>query len=176
MMAAIGCCGGPRPILRSHFHAPYSIRRRFRFCRANSGRIKPRRRSRHLLLARRRLGLAGPLPVSDLRTMLGERIRHPLVLRHQPELRLCGPAPRLLARLPRLLARVLMPSHCAGISAGKARGGPARAVVMLGSTQPLGSSLRGPLPPQWQSWRAATQHKKPGGCPPPGFVFRKSRD
>ena len=82
------------------FHALSSNRRRFRCSHANSGRIKPRRRSRLSLLPERsRLGLAGPLPFLDLRTMLGDRIWHPLVLWDQPALRLCAAAARLLATL-----------------------------------------------------------------------------
>jgi hypothetical protein len=63
------------------FHATSSFHRRFGCSRAYSGRIKPRRRPRLLLLLnRRRLGLAGPLLLLDLPTMHGSRIRYPRVL------------------------------------------------------------------------------------------------
>jgi hypothetical protein len=67
---------------------------------ANSGGIKLSRRARlPLLHKRRRLGLARPLPVLDLPTVLGDRIWHPLVLWDQPALRLCAAAARSLAAL-----------------------------------------------------------------------------
>jgi hypothetical protein len=100
MMATIGCCRGSKTNSEELFHAPFSIRRRFRCSRANSGRIKSRHRSRLPLLPKRsRLGLAGPLPFLDLPTMLGDRIWHPIVLWAQPALRLCAAAARRLAAL-----------------------------------------------------------------------------
>src|SRR5262245_54422536 len=100
MMATVGCYGGCKTNSEELFHAPSSIRRRLRWSRANSGRIKPRRRSRlSLLSARRKLGLAGPLPVLDLPTMRRDRIWYRLVLWDQPALRLCAAAARLLAAL-----------------------------------------------------------------------------
>jgi hypothetical protein len=111
MMATIGCCGGSKTNFEELFHAQSSIRSRFRCSTANSGRIKPRRRSRlSLLPKRRRLGLAGPLPFLDLRTMLGDRIWYLLVLWDQPALRLCAAAARLLAA--RLTQRNLGAADC----------------------------------------------------------------
>ena len=43
------------------------------------------------------LGLSGPMPVLDLQSMLGNRIRHFLILWDQPARRLCAPAAGLLA-------------------------------------------------------------------------------
>ena len=80
MMATIGCRGGFKTNDEELFYAPSSVRRRFRCSRAYSDRIKARRRSKHLLPSGRRLGLAGPLPVLELRTMHGNRIRYPQLL------------------------------------------------------------------------------------------------
>ena len=51
-----------------------------------------RRSGLFLVPTRKRLGLSGPLPFLELRTMYGDRIRHLLILRDQPALRPCVPA------------------------------------------------------------------------------------
>src|SRR5262249_55407954 len=93
------CCPRlPGAISRELLDASLSICCHIRCCHSNSMRIDLSRRSGlSLVPTRKRLGLSRPLPFLELRTMYGNRIRHLLILRDQPALRLCVPAARRLA-------------------------------------------------------------------------------